>query len=153
MNINANINNIINLRKNMSDFINSQNIIGTISGITIAVSAGNTIRSFVNELIFPTLYYIFRKKLKGSGFRKGSKASDFSHISYKHVFLFLKELVTFMCVLVLTFYFVKGIMSRIFILKPIGSSNAVVVNNNKGGKETTSTAAAAAAAPISGTHS
>lgn len=59
-----NINNIMNLRKNMSDFINSQNIIGTISGITIAVSAGNTIRSFVNELIFPTLYYILEKKIK-----------------------------------------------------------------------------------------
>ena len=91
-----------------------------------------------------------RKKIKGSGFRKGSKASDFSQISYKHVFLFLKEFVTFMCVLVLTFYFVKGIMSRIFILKPIGSANAVVVNNNKGGKEMTSTAAAVT---ISGTHS
>ena len=151
MNVGENINDIINLRKNMSDFINSQNIIGTISGITIAVSAGNTIRSFVNELIFPTLYYIFRKKLKGSGFRKGSKASDFSHISYKHVFLFLKEIVTFMCVLVLTFYFVKSIMSRLFILKPIGSANKVDAKNN-----TTNSAAAAAtaatAAAISGTH-
>ena len=148
MNVGENIS-ISNLRKNMSDFINSQKIIGTISGITIAVSAGNTIRSFVNELIFPTLYYIFRKKLKGSGFRKGSKASDFSHISYKHVFLFLKELVTFMCVLVLTFYFVKILMARLFILKPIGSENKVDTTNNT----TNSTAAiAATASTISGTH-
>ncbi len=148
MNVGENIS-IINLRKNMSDFINSQKIIGTISGITIAVSAGNTIRSFVNELIFPTLYYIFRKNLKGSGFRKGSKASDFSHISYKHVFLFLKELVTFMCVLVLTFYFVKILMARLFILKPIGSENKVDTTNNT----TNSTAAiAATASTISGTH-
>ena len=150
-NINENINNIINLRKKMSDFINSQNIIGTISGITIAVSAGNTIRSFVNELIFPTLYYVFRSHLKGSGFTKGSKASDFSHISYKHVFLFLKEFVTFICVLILTFYFVKSIMARLFILKPIGTTN-VDIKNIRNGKETIPSATAAAVT-ISGTHS
>ena len=150
MNINENINNIINLRKNMSEFINSQNIIGTISGITVAVSAGNTIRSFVNELIFPTLYYVFRSHLKGSGFTKGSKSSDFSHISYKHLFLFLKEFVTFMFVLLLTFYFVKSIMSRLFILKPISSANTDLKNNV--GKITTPAAAAAAAVTISGNH-
>jgi len=147
MNITDNIN-ILNLRKNMSDFINSQNIIGTISGITVGVSAGNTIRSFVNELIFPTLYYIFRKKLKSSGLLEGSKAADFSHISYKHVFLFLKEVVTFICVLILTFYFVKSIMARIFILKPKGSSNAADVKNGRNGRET----ATAAAIAIDGTH-
>ena len=123
MNINTNNNNITNLRKNISEFINSQNIIGTISGVTIAVSAGNTIRSFVNEIIFPTFYYIFRKNLK---------VSDFSPISYKHICLFLKEFITFIFVLILTFYFVKSIMARLFYLKPIGS-NAVVVNNNRGG--------------------
>ena len=52
MNIKEGINQVTNLRKNISEFINSQNIIGTISGVTIAISAGNTIRSFVNEIIF-----------------------------------------------------------------------------------------------------
>lgn len=129
MDIKNSLNQVTNLRKNIGEFINSQNIIGTISGVTIAVSAGNTISSFVNEIIFPTFYYIFRNNLK---------ISDFTPISYKHISIFLKEFITFIFVLILTFYFVKIVMAQLFDLKlpPTGSANSaanasVAMNNNK----------------------
>lgn len=120
MNIKEGINQVTSLRKNISDFINSQNIIGTISGVTIAVSAGNTIRSFVNEIIFPTFYYIFRSNLK---------TSEFTPISYEHISVFLKEFLTFLFVLVLTFYFVKNVMAQLFDIKlPSVAGNAAAAN-------------------------
>ena len=126
MNIKEGINQVTSLRKNISEFINSQNIIGTISGVTVAVSAGNTIRSFVNEIIFPTFYYIFRNNIK---------ASKFTPISYEHVSIFCKEFITFLFVLVLTFYFVKNVMAQLFDIKMPTNINA----NN--GKNTSATAA------------
>jgi large-conductance mechanosensitive channel len=117
------MNQVNNLRKNVSDFINSQNIIGTISGVTIAISAGNTIRSFVNEIIFPTVYYLFRNKIK---------TSKFTPISYEHVSIFGKEFITFLFVLICTFYFVKIVMSNLFdIQSPTQTSN-----NKKGNTAT-----------------
>ena len=76
MNIKEGINQVTTLRKNISEFINSQNIIGTISGVTIAVSAGNTIRSFVNEIIFPTFYYIFRNNIKDDKQPNGKESTN-----------------------------------------------------------------------------
>jgi len=129
MNISEGINQVTSLRKNISEFINSQNIIGTISGVTIAISAGNTIRSFVNEIIFPILYYILKSK---------TKTSEFSPISYEHLSIFGKELITFIFVLISTFYFVKIVMAQLFDLnmKKSGPSNdavntAAAVNNNR----------------------
>ena len=116
------MNQINNLRKNVSDFINSQNIIGTISGVTVAVSAGNTIRSFVNEIIFPTVYYLFRHKLK---------ATEFTPISYEHVSIFGKELITFVFVLICTFYFVKIVMSNLFDIQTPTPTQAQTSNNKK----------------------
>ena len=121
MDIKNSIRQVSNIRKNISDFINSQNIIGTISGVTIAVSAGNTIRSFVNEIIFPTFYYIFRNNIK---------STEFTPISYEHISVFFKEFITFLFVLVLTFYFVKNVMAQLFDLKlpSAGTANAGTAN-------------------------
>jgi large-conductance mechanosensitive channel len=120
MNFKDGINEVTNLRKNISDFINSQNIIGTISGVTVAVSTGNTIRSFVNEIIFPSFYYIFRKNIK---------VSEFTPISYEHISIFGKELFTFLMVLVFTYYFVKLVMANLFDSKiPSLNSNSNATN-------------------------
>ena len=124
MNIREGINQVTSLRKNISEFINSQNIIGTISGVTIAISAGNTIRSFVNEIIFPILYYILKSK---------TKTSEFSPISYEHLSIFGKELMTFLFVLISTFYFVKIVMAQLFDIKQTKSSSNAGGNNSRVG--------------------
>jgi large-conductance mechanosensitive channel len=124
MNIKEGINQVTSLRKNISEFINSQNIIGTISGVTIAISAGNTIRSFVNEIIFPILYYIFKTK---------TKTSEFSPISYEHLSIFGKELMTFLFVLISTFYFVKIVMAQLFDIKQAKTSSNAGGNNSRVG--------------------
>ena len=122
MNINGGINQVYNLRKNISEFINTQNIIGTISGVTIAISAGNTIRSFVNEIIFPIIYYIFKSKIN---------TTEFLPISYEHLSVFGKELMTFIFVLISTFYFVKIVMAKLFDIKQAKTSSNAGVNNSR----------------------
>jgi len=144
MNIKEGINQVTTLRKNISEFINSQNIIGTISGVTIAVSAGNTIRSFVNEIIFPTFYYIFRNNIK---------ASKFTPISYEHVSIFCKEFITFLFVLVLTFYFVKNVMAQLFDIKMPTNINANNATNTVAAMNNRKVVNASAGANVAGSVS
>jgi large-conductance mechanosensitive channel len=105
MNISNGVN---NFRKNLKEFLTSQNIIGTIASVTIAVSAGNMIRSFVNDIIFPTFYLLVKKK----------HTKKFKPISYEQASLFGKEFITFLLVLVCTFYFIIKFMMVLFDIKP-----------------------------------
>jgi large-conductance mechanosensitive channel len=104
MNLSNGINVVNNFRKTLKEFLTSQNIIGTIASVTVAVSAGNMIRSFVAEIIFPTFYLLFKKK----------HSKKFSPISYEHVAIFGKEFITFLLVLMCTFYFVIKFMAFLF---------------------------------------
>ena len=126
MNITDGINKVSNLRKTIGEFIDSQNIVGTVAGFTIAFSAGNTIRSFVNEIIFPAIYYLLRNQLK---------AKEYSPISYQHIATFSKELVTFILVLIGTIIFIKVIMSYLFqveLQRQIVQSSTATNGVNKG---------------------
>ena len=98
---------VSNLREKLKEFINSENILGTTAGVTIAFAAGNMIQSFVKEIIFPSIYYFLKYK----------KGGDFSPIDAAHLSRFFKEFTTFIFVLILTFIFIKYILEFIFDIK------------------------------------
>ena len=76
---------ISNLRTNLASFINSLNILGTTAGVIIAIAAGDMIRSFVRDIIFPSMYYLLKYKIGG----------EFSPIDSAHVSRFGKEVISF----------------------------------------------------------
>jgi len=126
MNISNGLNRgVNNFRKNLKEFLTSQNIIGTIASVTIAVSAGNMIRSFVNDIIFPTFYLLVKKK----------HTKKFIPISYEHVSMFGKEFITFLLVLICTFYFIIKFMLVLFDIKPTNPviSKTKALNNTISG--------------------
>lgn len=117
MNISNGVN---NFRKNLKEFLTSQNIIGTIASVTIAVSAGNMIRSFVNDIIFPTFYLLIKKK----------HTKKFKPISYEQASIFGKEFITFLLVLVCTFYFIIKFMMVLFDIKPNSATSKATNSTN-----------------------
>ena len=117
MNISNGVN---NFRKNLKEFLTSQNIIGTIASVTIAVSAGNMIRSFVNDIIFPTFYLLIKKK----------HTKKFKPISYELASIFGKEFITFLLVLVCTFYFIIKFMMVLFDIKPNSATSKATNSTN-----------------------
>jgi len=105
--MNIGINKITGLREQIRQFITSDNILGTMSGVTIAIATGTMIQSFVKEIIFPSIYYILKYKTGG----------EFSPINSLNVNKFLKEFITFLFVLIVTFVFVKYVLDFIFNFK------------------------------------
>ena len=111
-----------NLRNNLASFINSQNILGTTAGVIIAIAAGDMIRSFVRDIIFPSMYYLLSYKIGG----------EFSPIDSSHVTRFGKEVISFIFILILTYFFIKNILQYLF--EP--TNNMATNTQNKNGNQT-----------------
>lgn len=111
---------ISNLRTNLASFINSLNILGTTAGVIIAIAAGDMIRSFVRDIIFPSMYYLLKYKIGG----------EFSPIDSAHVSRFGKEVISFIFILMLTYFFIKNILQNFFDEKNNMAKNTQNKNGN-----------------------
>ena len=114
---------VSNLQENLKQFINSENIIGTMAGVTIAIAAGNMIQSFVKEIIFPSIYYFLKYK----------KLGDFSPIDTAHISRFGKEFITFIFVVIITFIFIKYVLEVFLNMRgDVKQKKSSTMSNNRG---------------------
>jgi len=124
---------ITGARDQIKTFIQSNDIITTISGVTVAVAAGNMIRAFVNEIVFPVFYYLIDTKYNG----------DFSPINSKNIAKFSKETIAFIFTLIATYVFVKYLLRFMFgdgIIKDTDKAKAAAAAAAAGATETAAAA-------------
>lgn len=126
---------ILTFREKIKQFIVEDKILSTIASVTVAIAAGNVIKSFVNDVIFPAFDLVFKQK--------GKKNKNYDPISYFHLIVFGKEFVTFMLVLVITFLFINFFISNIFNISKKDLKNATSTSSSTAtiGAENTSTGA------------
>jgi large-conductance mechanosensitive channel len=80
-------------------FIIENNIITTMSAVTIAFSTGTMIRSFVCDILLPAIYALFLKRIRVLN-------GAFAPINRMNLDSFVKEFVTFIFVVLTIFLFV-----------------------------------------------
>jgi large-conductance mechanosensitive channel len=90
----------------LKTFIFNNNILGTMGAVTIAFSTGTMIRSLVGDLILPSIYSIFNSGTEG-----------FSGLSGENVSKFIKEFISWLIVILITFLFIDYVLKR-FIWTP-----------------------------------
>jgi large-conductance mechanosensitive channel len=103
----------LSARGKIKEFIISQKILTTIAGVTIAISAGTVIKSFVGNILFPFFDFVAKNKKD----YKGKNKKKYDPLSYLHFMDFFKELINFILVLVITFLFVYFFMAGLFDIK------------------------------------
>lgn len=90
-------------------FIVNNNILTTMAGVTIAFSTGIMIRSLVGDIILPTIYSIYHS-LREIPIVGGFSA--FAPINAMNFDNFLKEVLTWVIVVFVTYIFIAIIMKR-----------------------------------------
>jgi large-conductance mechanosensitive channel len=90
----------------LKTFIFNNNILGTMSAVTIAFSTGTMIRSLVGELILPSIYSIFN-----------SGTAGFTGLSGENVSKFIKEFISWLIVILITFIFIDYVLKK-FVWTP-----------------------------------
>lgn len=90
----------------LKTFIFNNNILGTMSAVTIAFSTGTMIRSLVGELILPSIYSIFN-----------SGTAGFTGLTGENVSKFIKEFISWLIVIVITFIFIDYVLKK-FVWTP-----------------------------------
>ncbi len=103
-------NKVLDLKKSvgtdLKSFIFNNNILGTMSAVTIAFSTGTMIRSLTGELILPSIYSIFNSNNEG-----------FKGLSGLNVSNFIKEFISWLIVIFITFVFIDYILKK-FVWTP-----------------------------------
>jgi len=92
---------------NFSQFLITNNILGSMAAVTISFSTGVFLRSLVGDIIIPWVYSLVLNKV--SRFRK-----VFAPITHNNIDNFIKEFVTWIFVVIITFIFIVYVM-RSFI--------------------------------------
>jgi large-conductance mechanosensitive channel len=128
----------LSFREKIKEFIISQKILTTIASVTIAISAGNVIKSFVSDIIFPAFDFLVKNKKD----YKGKHKHKYDPLSYVHLIYFFKELINFIVVLIITFLFIYFFMAGLFNIKEkdinvssAASAATTVGAENSGGAE------------------
>lgn len=96
------------LRNNMKKFIIDNGIIGTASGVCIALATKDVVQAFVHDIIMPSIYLLLIT-MNASYFSKtlSSKHSvDFPH--------FINAFVSWIFITIITFLFVKIAFGSLF---------------------------------------
>lgn len=104
---------ILLLQGKIKDFIISQNVLSMVASVTIAVAAGTVIKSFVIDILFPTIDFVFKNKNN----YKGKNRDNYDPLSYLHLIYFFKEVLNFIIVLIITFLFIYFFMAWLFNIK------------------------------------
>lgn len=120
-----------NIVSDFRSFVLDNNILTSMSAVTIAFSTGTMIRSFVSDIFLPGLYGFFIKKT-------GKLEGAFKPISNINIDNFIKEFITFVFVVISIFVFVYYIFKN--FVKPKNKQPAMPVvvqeqvkRNDKGG--------------------
>ena len=117
---------IYGAREQLKQFLKNNDVVTTISGVTVAVAAGNMIRSFVNEIVFPIFYFVIKTKHNG----------EFSPIDAKNIAKFSKESLAFIFTLIATYLFVKYLLKFMFSFDGTVKDKKETNNNSQEGEGT-----------------
>ena len=88
--------------RDLKTFIIENKILGTIAGVTIAFSSGIMIRSLVGDIILPTIYLLLSK----------IGISTFTPLPIVNLSVFVKEFVSWLFVLIITFMLIDYIFKK-----------------------------------------
>ncbi len=94
------------LENSLSDikqFIISNNIVGSAAGVCIALAAKDGIQSLVNDIIVPSIL-ILLNSLHIETFKKYLPTNGAKHLNINN---FIKQIITFLLVIIISFLFVK----------------------------------------------
>jgi len=106
----------------LTSFIINNNILTTAAAVTIAFSTGTTIRSLVVDIILPSIYKLFLHKVK-------IVSGAFAPISNVNVDNFIKEFITWIFVVIITYLIIEWALRRWVFLKP--QTNAEYIYQEK----------------------
>ena len=97
----------------LKSFLVNNNILTTMAGVTIAFSTGTMIRSLVGDVILP-MFYSFVRTLNSIPI-VGFKYKAFAPFTAANFDSFIKELLTWIVVVVITYYFIDYLMKQYFL--------------------------------------
>lgn len=80
----------------LSEFIHKHNVLSTMCAVTIAFSTGTMIRSLVSDILMPSLYSLFVRRVNGLN-------TAFEPISTMNVDNFIREFFSWIAVLIVTY--------------------------------------------------
>jgi large-conductance mechanosensitive channel len=98
----------------LKSFLINNNILTTMAGVTIAFSTGIMIRSLVGDIILPSFYFLFHM-LRDIPY--GGQFSAFAPLSAMNCDNFVKELVTWIVVVIVTYFFIVYVMKQYLLKK------------------------------------
>ncbi len=95
------------------------------AAVTIAFSTGTTIRSLVADIVLPSLYTLFFKKVK-------ILSGAFAPISAINVDNFLKELISWVFVVIITFLLIQYVIRRLVVTQQEKKLNIALQEKQNG---------------------
>lgn len=95
----------------LSSFIINNNILTTMAAVTIGFSTGVMIRSLVADIVLPTIYKLFLFRVK---FISGA----FAPISNTNIDTFIKEFISWIFVIIITYLLVEYALRQWVFKKP-----------------------------------
>jgi large-conductance mechanosensitive channel len=90
------------------NFLIDNRIITTLVGVIIAYSAWELIQSFVGDIILPTIYFLFLQRITNK-----NASNIFEPMNKLNIPNFIKELVSFIIVLMITFFMIFELMKNL----------------------------------------
>ena len=98
----------MDIQRDLKSFVLGNNILTTMAGVTIAFSTGVMIRSLVGDIILPGLYLLIRRG-------KPSVSGSFAPINRGNVDNYVKELVSWIFVIIFTFLIIEYLVKRMML--------------------------------------
>jgi large-conductance mechanosensitive channel len=127
----------------LKNFIIQNNILTTMAAVTIAFSTGTFIRSFVGDIFMPILYSVF---ISRTSLKKKVGLHAFKPISGSNVDNFVKELCSWIFVILFTFLIIQYVVRR-YVYSGV---TAPAADNKDGRAGSNDVANVAATATVSG---
>lgn len=95
----------------LKSFLIQNNILTTMAAVTMAFSTGTMIRSLVADIILPGIYFLILSRVKVvSSVISGA----FAPISHVNIDNFLKEILSWIVVIIVTFILIEYVVRRYF---------------------------------------
>ena len=115
----------MDLQKDLKSFVLANNILTTMAGVTIAFSTGVMIRSLVGDIILPILYLLIRRG-------KPSVSGTFAPINRGNIDNYIKELVSWIFVIIFTFLIIEYLVKRMMLKQPVVTGPAAPAKKDDG---------------------
>lgn len=97
--------------KDFKSFLIGNNILTVAAAVTIAFSTGTMIRSLTADIVLPSVYRLFAKNIK-------TLSGAFAPINKLNLDNFVKEVISWIMVIVLTFLLIEYVIRRWMLKTP-----------------------------------